>query len=168
VADASTTLSTVEQPIKIDVRRAGPVDAVELVRLRTLMFVSMGIVADGPDWQAAAIDRFETGLAGPDLVGAAVDAPGGGLAGCGVIEFEQQIPSPANPTGRVGYLSNMSTDTPWRRCGIARAILCELLDEADRRGVRRVELHATRDGIDLYRSVGFAERTGGVQMRRDS
>jgi hypothetical protein len=40
-----------------------------------------------------------------------------------------------------------------------------LLDEAEARGVQRVELHATAEGIGLYRAFGFAERDGGVEMR---
>jgi GNAT superfamily N-acetyltransferase len=61
----------------------------------------------------------------------------------------------------------MSTDLAWRRRGLARAVLTELLLEARRRGVRRVELHATPAGAPLYRAVGFASRAGGDEMRLD-
>jgi GNAT superfamily N-acetyltransferase len=59
----------------------------------------------------------------------------------------------------------MCTDPEWRRRGLARAVLTELLLEAERRGVRRVELHATPAGAPLYRAAGFVPRAAGDEMR---
>jgi hypothetical protein len=42
-----------------------------------------------------------------------------------------------------------------------------LLAEARRRSVERVELHATAEGIGLYRSVGFVTRERNPEMRLD-
>ena len=142
-------------------RRAVPNDAAELVRLRTLMFDAMGIDTAGEAWRVSAELHLQKVLAEGDVVAAVVDAPGGGLAAGGVIEFQERIPSPVNPSGRAAYVSNVSTDVVWRRRGFARAVLAELLSEARRRRVDRIELHATEDGIGLYRSVGFVPRTGG-------
>jgi Acetyltransferase (GNAT) family len=82
-----------------------------------------------------------------------------------VIEFEQRIPSPWNPSGAYAYISSMSTEPAWRRRGCARAILDELLHEARSRGFGRIELHATVEGAALYRSAGFRGRDGGEEMR---
>jgi ribosomal protein S18 acetylase RimI-like enzyme len=147
------------------VRRAVAGDAAELVRLRGLMFEAMGIEAAGDVWQRSAERHLQKALIDEGVVAVVVDAPEGGLAAGGVIEFQDRIPSPANPSGRAAYVSNMCTDRRWRRRGLARAVLAELLAEAARRGVDRVELHATDEGIDLYRSVGFVVRTGGPEMR---
>ena len=130
------------------------------------MFASMGFASGDERWLEVAARHFEQTLAGTDVVGAVVDCGGSGLAGCGVIEF-QRIPSPFNVTGTYAYISSMSTDVAWQRRGCARAALDELLHEARRREVRRVELHATPVGELLYRSVGFAERQGGTEMRLD-
>jgi GNAT superfamily N-acetyltransferase len=147
-------------------RRALPGDAAELVRLRALMFDAMGIDTAGEAWRASAELHLQKVLAEGDVVAAVVDAPGGRLAAGGVIEFQERIPSPGNPSGRGAYVSNMSTDVPWRRRGYARAVLAELLREARRRGVDRIELHATEDGSRLYRSAGFVPRSGGgAEMR---
>jgi GNAT superfamily N-acetyltransferase len=130
------------------------------------MFDAMGIDASGEAWRASAERHLHQVLAAGDVVAAVVDAPGGGLAAGGVIEFQERIPSPGNPSGRGAYVSNMSTGVAWRRRGLARAVLAELLAEARRRGVDRIELHATDDGMGLYRSVGFVPRTGGgAEMR---
>lgn len=50
---------------------------------------------------------------------------------------------------------------------MARAVLALLLDELGKRGVSRVELHATADGLDLYRTFGFGPRPGGIEMSLD-
>jgi GNAT superfamily N-acetyltransferase len=148
-------------------RRATSEDAAEIVRLRRLMFESMDVVDGDAGWMAAAEEHLRRALAGGDLVGAVVDAAAGVMAACGVIELQQRIPSPMNPSGASAYISTMSTDLDWRRRGLARAVLTELLLEARRRGVRRVELHATPAGAPLYRAVGFASRAGGDEMRLD-
>ena len=45
------------------------------------------------------------------------------------------------------------------------AVLAELLAEARRRDIERIELHATAEGVGLYRSVGFVPREGNPAMR---
>jgi ribosomal protein S18 acetylase RimI-like enzyme len=130
------------------------------------MFDAMGIDAAGAAWRASAERHLQKVLSGGDVMAVVVDAPGGGLAAGGVIEFQERIPSPGNPSGLFAYVSSMSTDLAWRRRGLARTVLAELLAEARRRGVDRIELHATADGMGLYRSVGFEPREGGgAEMR---
>lgn len=149
----------------LTVRWATEGDAREITRLRQLMFQSMRIPeSDDPGWLAAAERHFRRALSGRDLVGAVVDADLGRLASCGVIEFQQRIPSPFNPTGTYAYISTMSTEPGWRRRGCARAVLESLLEEADRRHTGRVELHATAEGARLYRSLGFVRRDGAEEM----
>ena len=147
------------------VRRATPADAEELVRLRAVMFEAVGPLPTSREWADRAVDHFRRELAGDALVGAVVGAPDGGLASCGVIRFQRWIPSPGNPTGWAAYISSMCTDHPYRRQGHARRVLARLLDEAFARGIERIELHAAPDGVELYRSVGFVERTGGTEMQ---
>jgi ribosomal protein S18 acetylase RimI-like enzyme len=132
------------------------------------MFDSMGITSNDSTWLDAAEQHLTRELAGDHTVAVVVDAPSGGLAGCGVIEIHQRIPSPSNPRGRIGYLSTVSTDPAWQRRGIATTVLARLIAEAEHRAIPRIELHATPDGIDLYRASGFVDRRGGREMRRDT
>ena len=106
-------------------RRATPDDAAEIVRLRRLMFESMDVVDGDAGWMAAAEDHLRRELAGGDLVGAVVDAAAGVIAACGVIELQQRIPSPMNPSGASAYISTMSTDLAWRAAppGAPRAVV---------------------------------------------
>lgn len=149
-------------------RLAVPGDAPELARLRRLMFESMGLAADSAEWLAAAEQHLRNALTGAAVLAVVIDDPDRrGLAASGIIEFHQRIPSPVNPTGRLAHISSMSTDVQWRRRGLARAVLSRLLEEARRRRVARVELHATPDGLGLYTSVGFVSGPGGPELSLD-
>jgi ribosomal protein S18 acetylase RimI-like enzyme len=148
------------------VRRATPADAVEITRLRRLMFVSMGVDGDAVDWEPACIEFFERHLGGADVVAMVVDAPdGSGLAASGVIELSRQIPSPRAPRGTSAYISTISTDTRWRRRGMAAAVMDALIDVARAAGTDNVELHATHEGRPLYERLGFVERPDNPALR---
>jgi GNAT superfamily N-acetyltransferase len=147
-------------------RLAQPADAPEIVRLRALMFESMGQDASDLTWRTNCRAHLEAELRAGRMVGVVVDAPEGpGLAACGVAEVSVRVPSPRLPDGSSAYVGSMSTDLHWRRQGMARAILERLLDELTQRGVMRIELHATPEGEPLYESLGFLDRHGGREMR---
>ncbi|MDY7101037.1 MAG: GNAT family N-acetyltransferase [Actinomycetota bacterium] len=158
-----------------EVRWATPDDATELVRLRRLMFEAMGLHPVGDEdaaWLRSTEDQLRARLAAGDLFAAVVEAPDAvasdgvvELAASGIVEVSTRIPSPLSASGSYAYLSSMSTDPRWRRRGYARLVIDALLDELRRRDVDRIELHATTDGIALYRSVGFVERSGPVEMQ---
>lgn len=59
--------------------------------------------------------------------------------------------------GRYGYISNMYTIPKFRRNGISTELLKILIAEAKRLSVDILNLHATKDGINMYRKFGFKE-----------
>ena len=149
-------------------RPARPSDAPELVRLRALMYESMGLDTSASSWRRNCERHFQEHLEGPSLLAAVVDAPAGpGLAASGVAELSSRLPSPRWPTGGYAYLSSFSTDPRWRHQRLATAVLANLLGELQQRGIVVAELHATADGEHLYSSFGFAQRATGRQMRLD-
>ena len=67
-------------------------------------------------------------------------------------------PGPKDLTTLRGHLYNVSTEPEFRRRGLARACVVALMDWfRDETAVGQIELHATQDGIELYRSLGFVE-----------
>jgi GNAT superfamily N-acetyltransferase len=60
-------------------------------------------------------------------------------------------------TGRLGYLLNFYTVPEARGNGICTRLLNEFIKEAKSLGLKHLHLHASRDGIGLYRKAGFAE-----------
>jgi GNAT superfamily N-acetyltransferase len=138
------------------VRWAGDDDVAELVRLRRLMFESMGIaVTDDDDASTAPV--LASGIRSGDFFAAVVDrGAGDGLAACGIGMVLRKVPAPGNPTGLSGYIGSMVTDHGHRRRGHARAVLSALLHRFDDLGIQRISLHATEVGAPLYVSEGFA------------
>jgi ribosomal protein S18 acetylase RimI-like enzyme len=59
--------------------------------------------------------------------------------------------------GRLGYILNMYTVPEARKMGICTRLLGELMNEAKSMGVKYLHLHASEDGINIYRKAGFTE-----------
>jgi GNAT superfamily N-acetyltransferase len=59
---------------------------------------------------------------------------------------------------------NVFTDAAWRRHGIARALLQNVLADCEALGVREFNLGATPDARSLYSSLGF--QSYPAEMRR--
>lgn len=67
---------------------------------------------------------------------------------------------PANPSfinGKTGTVMNVYTKPDFRRKGIAGTIMKFLIADAEKTGLDFVELKATDDGYNLYKSVGFED-----------
>lgn len=147
----------------ITVRRATEDDAGELTRLRAVMLTAMGTDPQAlarEAWRAGTAAHFRERLADVERFAAFVaEADEPGPVACAVGWLDRHLPSPANPSGDVGYVANMSTDPSWRGQGCGRATLTALLAWMRTRGVARVDLHATEAGEPLYRSLGFTDPT---------
>jgi GNAT superfamily N-acetyltransferase len=145
-------------------RRATPEDAALLAAHRVGMFRDMGAVAPGlePVLHAASMQYFQSAIASGDYVGwlaAPADDPGHPIAGAG-LQLRPMLPRPDPPgghllTGLEGLVLNVYVDVAWRRRGIARRLMQELLVWTSAHDVVRPVLHASDDGRALYESMGF-------------
>jgi GNAT superfamily N-acetyltransferase len=142
-------------------------DAVEVVRLACVMFESMGMPPTDDVWRAMAVERFTARLP-IDAAAVVVDHPDarGRLVASGVGTISTRLPTPTNPSGATGYVQWVATDDEFRGRGYARAVMSGLLDWFEARDVPAVELHSTKMGEHLYRSLGFSEGTGPIALRR--
>ncbi|WP_413754399.1 hypothetical protein NRF20_44445 [Streptomyces sp. R-74717] len=106
----------------VHARRATLDDVPALVRLRGLMLADMGMETGGADapWREASAQWF-TERRRPDTFAAfLVDDPDLGTVSSAVGTCDAHAPSPANPGGLHGHISNVSTDPRRRRRGHAR------------------------------------------------
>ena len=60
-------------------------------------------------------------------------------------------------TGRLGYILNMYTIPEARGRGVCTRLLEELIKEAESLGLRYLHLHASKDGVNIYKKAGFVE-----------
>ena len=140
------------------IRRATAADADGLMRLRAVMFQGMGIPpgpADAP-WRSSAAAWFRESAGSPGFAAFVADDPADGVVSVATGAVESWTPGPRTPSGIVGRVFNVATLPPHRRRGHARRCLAALLawfdDETQ---AHRLELHASGDGIELYRALGF-------------
>ncbi|WP_435735687.1 GNAT family N-acetyltransferase [Cellulosimicrobium sp. PMB13] len=141
------------------VRRARPVDAPALVRLRVELMRAMGESdADGQVWQDRALAWFRDALAADDAAAFVVDEDGAVVAGA-LVTLGRGAPSARNPRGLTAHLSNVCTLPSARGRGYGRACVEAAIGWARDAGVDSVALHATPDGEELYRSLGFVDTT---------
>lgn len=153
----------------MEVRPAEVGDVPELIRLRALMFRSMGVADDG-DWRDQCAEHLRRGLRDGAILAEVVDRPGADdrLAACGVAVVNERLPGPGVANGRYGYIQSVVTDEGYRRLGLARAVMVVLIAKLERRGVAAIDLHATAEGEELYRSLGFGDSFTPELQRRSS
>lgn len=143
------------------VRQAVKSDLPELVRLRALLFETLGgeyfnPSAEGDDWRHDLAAVLEEKLTTDDARIVVVDGEHG-LAACGIGTVEQWFPGPHNRNGRVGHVIGVVTDPAYRRRGHSRAIMRALLDWFRAQRASRVDLYASAEGEPLYRDLGFVD-----------
>ena len=149
----------------MNARPACPDDADELVRLRAVMFASIGPAKWDDEWRQPAREALVERLGSGALAAFVVDRPASsGLASCALGTIEQRLGGPGDPSGRTGYVFSVATDPDMRRRGFSRLCVTALLEWFRAHGVRKVDLRASADGEPLYRSLGF-ERTSDPAMR---
>ncbi len=76
---------------------------------------------------------------------------------CAFLLVIEKPMSPAFITGKTGTVLNVYTKPKYRRRGYAKKIVERLLSDARVKNLSTVELKATDDGYELYRSAGFTE-----------
>jgi ribosomal protein S18 acetylase RimI-like enzyme len=78
------------------------------------------------------------------------------VAASGMVIYER--PASYNcPTGKIGYILNVYTEAAYRRRGIGTRLMNKLYQSAKENNVSNLVLHASPDGIGVYRRFGFNE-----------
>ena len=148
--------------IEIAIRQATIDDIPDLVRLRRMMFETMGFddpaKLDASD--AAAADYFAQAISSGQFQGWLAVTPAGEIVSSSGLVIDQHPPGPGNLSGKTGYIMNVVTHPAYRRRGLARRLVQAALTSLNERGIQRAELHATDMGRPLYEEFGFADYTG--------
>ncbi|WP_455931233.1 GNAT family N-acetyltransferase [Priestia aryabhattai] len=71
------------------------------------------------------------------------------------ISFFKRPPYLENLQGIEAYILNMYTLPSHRKQGLARQLLEKCIEECKKRDVKRIWLHASKDGEPLYKNMGF-------------
>lgn len=150
----------------IGIRLATVLDSAVLGEHRAAMFRDMGTGHPSSDaaLHRAAREYFRRAIPSGEYVGW-VACPAGDpalvVAGAGV-QLRSLLPRP-DPHGHLllagqeGLILNVYVTPTWRRRGVARRLMLEILAWAPTAGVGRLVLHASTDGRPLYQALGFRD-----------
>ena len=140
---------------------ADDIDAFARLRIRQL--VEEGGTADC-DLLPALLDYYGRHLHDGTFVSwLALD--GEKVVGTSGISIVEKAPWFSCPTGRIGLISSMWTDSAYRRQGIARRLLSLVVDAAREQGCGTVWITASDMGVPFYRSFGFVHNGNFLQLK---
>ncbi|HEY7975121.1 MAG TPA: GNAT family N-acetyltransferase [Ktedonobacterales bacterium] len=80
----------------------------------------------------------------------------GAVVACAILMWWAMLPSLTELHRKRGYVSSVYCDPAWRRRGIARHLMEQLVARAREMGVQRLILWASDMGRPLYLDLGFA------------
>ncbi len=141
----------------LETRRATVEDAALITRHRKAMFADAG---SAPEPVLEEMGRnFEPWvhrmLANDKYVGWIISDEDRDIASAGLLMLDW-APHYLDPAGEQrGYVLNVFVEPEYRRRGLAQALMTECMDEAKRRGIRVVALHASQKGQPVYEKLGF-------------
>lgn len=144
------------------IRRAREADTDSLVVLRAQMFDDMGVRTPDDRWKENCRVWFRGALTNPEIL-VLVAEENGSVVASGMAELAHGAPGPTCPNGRTVHVSNVVTMAAFRGQGHGSGIMNALVDWASE-VADRAELHASHDGLALYRRLGFKE-TANPAMR---
>jgi GNAT superfamily N-acetyltransferase len=138
------------------IRTAVAGDAAVIARHRVEMFRAMGIDDPALDTvEAASRARLIEQITSGEYLGWLAEHDGTTIAGAGVL-LHQYYPSVANVRGRpTAYILNVYTDPAYRRRGLARRLVEEILGWCAANDIPRASLHASAAGRAVYEQLGF-------------
>lgn len=139
------------------IRRATVEDAAVIADHRAKMFLDMKrcTANDAQALRIAAEPALREMMASGEYLGWLIEIDEQIVAGGGMI-LRRLLPRPdILHESREAYILNVFTERAYRRRGIARILLQEMLEWCRRQNIPRVTLHASDEGAGLYRSLGF-------------
>jgi ribosomal protein S18 acetylase RimI-like enzyme len=135
-------------------RRAERDDAHDLARLRAASLAEQNLLppADAATFAFDAERRFAALFRDGRIAGWVLVARGG-IRGAACSIFWERLPYAG--TSLHAELAGVYVEPAFRRCGYARELCREALDDARASGARRITVHPSASGAPLYRELGF-------------
>ena len=120
------------------------------------MFVDMGYKDEAGlmAMEATSMPYVKAGLEGGSYHGWLIENEDGVVAGGGVVLMEFPS-SPRDSRAIRAFIVNMYTEPPFRKQGLAKMIMEEMIRWCKEQGFRWVALHASDAGRHLYETLGF-------------
>lgn len=102
-------------------------------------------------------EYFSTAIPSRDFIAWVAEYDRRIVATSGMVVWRKPALYEGAESGRLGYLLNFYTVPEARRKGIATRLLNELIKDAKSLELKYLHLHASKDGINVYKKAGFTE-----------
>jgi GNAT superfamily N-acetyltransferase len=142
--------------VSVAIRRAVPADAALLAEHRARVWREAGghgddeLIPQIPVWGA-----FFTRAIAEETYVAWIAEERDRAVGSGALLVHVAIPRPFIDSEREGRVQSVFVEPEWRRRGIARALMAEIIAYARAQPLIRLTLHPSEDGRTLYTALGF-------------
>ena len=137
------------------------IDAFARMRIRQLR--EEGATED-EDLLPALLDYYGRHLSDGTFV-AYLAMDGERIVGTGAASVVEKPAWFSCPSGRIGLISSMYTDSSYRRQGIARRILTLVMEAAREKGCGTMWITASDMGVPFYGSCGFVHNGNFMQCK---
>ena len=154
---------------RFDIRLAGVFDAARIASHRARMFRDMGLVPEPlfENYRSKCEIRIREMLITGEYVGwlaSPNEVPEQIIGGVGV-QRRRTLPHPVGEPhgditiaeGRHAIIINVFTEPEWRRRGVARLLMNQIIAWARRERLDRLVLHSSAEGRALYDQMGFIQ-----------
>jgi GNAT superfamily N-acetyltransferase len=137
----------------VRIRNAAPEDAPALVALRLAWERSRSAPTDE---EAAYVAVMTTWIAEhrERVIGKLAELDGR-IVGMAWLAVVDRVPVPTDFDRRSGEVQSVFVDASLRGRGIGRALMDAIAAEARARGIHRIVLHSTHEGVAFYRRIGW-------------
>jgi len=103
------------------------------------------------------LEYFSEAIPSSDFIAWVAEFDGKIIGTGGMVVWKMPARYGGVESGKLGYLLNFYTVPEARRRGIGTRLLNKLIENAISLGLKYLHLHASKDGIDVYRKAGFVE-----------
>jgi ribosomal protein S18 acetylase RimI-like enzyme len=152
--------------VPFEIRRATVQDIEEIVKLRLELFKELGEARseqEGSLILTATRNYLEEALSNNEFISYLALENHYVISVSGMVLFKRP-PYLENLKGLEAYILNIYTLPPYRGKGLARKLLENCIEECKKIGVKRIWLHASYDGIPLYKKMRFTFKNSEMEL----
>ncbi len=148
----------------MEFRRAAKEDAERFADVRMEFIQQIRTLANPNDFREKTLAYLKEHIESDDLLVYLAVEDGAIVSSC-MASLYQTPPVPSCPTGHTADLLNVYTKREFRLRGLAEQLTRMLFVQLRQRGVEKVLLDYTEDGLPLYQKLGFVELTHQMELK---
>ncbi|MFF2587720.1 GNAT family N-acetyltransferase [Peribacillus butanolivorans] len=151
---------------KFDFIKASIEDIDKIVSLRLALLKELGELKSLQEehlMETSTREYLQKALSKNEFISYIAESNGEAISISGMVLF-QRPPYLENLHGVEAYILNMYTIPEYRGKGLAKRMLKKCIDESRNSGVKRIWLHASKDGKHLYKKMGFTTKDSEMEL----